>query len=141
MAIPMYATAGALKILNVRSKSSQGELHTAPAITMREAEALKAKLELTDTEMVRILGVPERTYQRYKTNGTSLRPAQADAMLRAARVLQEANRTFGDEQKAVRWFKTVHPVLRAKPIDLIASDAGANAVGAELVRIQWGDLA
>ena len=56
-------------------------------------------------------------------------------------MLQEARNTFGDDGKVLRWLKTKHPMLGDRPIDLLGSDAGAQAVTDELVRIQWGDVA
>lgn len=137
----VYASAATLKLLEIEAEANRGAVLVAPAITADAVETLKRKLQLTDAEVVRFVGVPERTYRRYRASGGALKPSSADSVLRAARILYEANRTFADEDKALRWLKSDHPILGAKPIDLMDSDAGSRAVGDELVRIQLGDLA
>ena len=136
-----YVSAATLKLLEIEAEANRGAVLEAPAITTDVVETLKRKLQLTDSEVARFVGVPERTYRRYRASGDALPPSSADSVLRAARILHEANRTFADEDKALRWLKSEHPILGAKPIDLMDSDAGSRAVGDELVRIQLGDLA
>ncbi|RRU06573.1 MbcA/ParS/Xre antitoxin family protein [Stenotrophomonas sp. 278] len=67
--------------------------------------------------------------------------AESDSAQRIARVTSEAERVFGDATKAGRWLSSVSTILGAKPLDLLATDAGARDVEYELMRIDQGDLA
>ena len=48
---------------------------------------------------------------------------------------------FGDVGKARRWLSADNRILGGRPLDLLATDAGARDVEYELVRIDHGDLA
>ncbi len=67
--------------------------------------------------------------------------AESDSAQRIACVTSEAERVFGDATKAGRWLSSVSTILGAKPLDLLATDAGARDVEYELMRIDQGDLA
>lgn len=67
--------------------------------------------------------------------------AESDRVLRIARVASEAERVFGDAAKAGRWLSSVCTILGAKPLDLLATDAGACDVEYELMRIDQGNFA
>ena len=59
-----------------------------------------------------------------------------------ARVLEEATRVFGSEEKAATWLRATHPMLGDAPAYLLLdSDAGAKSVSDELVRIDFGEFA
>ena len=56
-------------------------------------------------------------------------------------VLREAERVFGDAEKARRWLERPNPALdNRKPRSLLATPAGARAVRDELVKIDHGML-
>ena len=134
------ATLALLKVPHVR-KAARGNLVLVDTLKASVISHLKELLDVSDAEMSTLLGIPGRSYHRHKGSGEALKPAQADSTLRVGRVLQEARQVFGDAAKALRWLKSMHPVLAAAPIGLIGSDAGAQAVLDELMRVQWGDLA
>jgi putative toxin-antitoxin system antitoxin component (TIGR02293 family) len=140
----MYAEPSTLKLLRVGgcgSKRQQGLLVQVPGVAASVVQTLKSILQVSDDEIVRIVGMSYHSYRRYRASGDDLNPAHADAVLRAGRLIQAARLTFGDDEKVLRWLKAVHPILGAKPIDLLGSDAGAQATLDELFRIRWGDLA
>jgi uncharacterized protein (DUF2384 family) len=58
-----------------------------------------------------------------------------------AKIVQEAITVFGDAARACNWLDTPSVVLGGTPWDLVTSDAGFEAVSAELTRIHFGDLA
>lgn len=104
-------------------------------------QALAKRLGVEPGEVLAVIGMPERTAARRKDQG-SLKPDEVDRLLRVARVVEEATRVFGSEDKAARWLKTPHPTLNdATPFSLLDSDAGAKAVTDELIRIDYGDFA
>jgi putative toxin-antitoxin system antitoxin component (TIGR02293 family) len=88
-----------------------------------------------------VVGMTPRTAARRKAEG-ALTAAEADRLLRVARVLEEATRVFGTQEKAATWLRTTAPVLGGiEPYRLLESDAGAKAVSDELIRIEFGDFA
>jgi putative toxin-antitoxin system antitoxin component (TIGR02293 family) len=99
------------------------------------------RLGIEPTELLRIIGVTERTALRRKTEGY-LKPAEADRLLRIGRILEEALRVFGTEEKAVGWLNDPSPFFYDNsPLSFLDSDAGTQAVTAELVRIDYGEFA
>lgn len=138
-----YATPATLELLKVphTRKAARGNLVLVDTLKASVISHLKDLLDVSDAEMAALLGIPGRSYHRHKSSREPLKPAQADSTLRVGRVLQETRQVFGDDAKALRWLKAVHPVFVTAPIELMGSDAGAQAILDELVRVQWGDLA
>jgi putative toxin-antitoxin system antitoxin component (TIGR02293 family) len=102
---------------------------------------LSAKLGVNPSLMLDVIGMPERTATRRRQEGF-LKAEEADRLLRVARIFEEAVRVFGTEEKAGRWLASVSPMLYGfAPFRLLDSDAGAQAVSEELVRIDFGDFA
>jgi putative toxin-antitoxin system antitoxin component (TIGR02293 family) len=103
--------------------------------------ALAKRLGAEPGEVLAVIGMSERTAARRKDQGF-LKPDEADRLLRVARVVEEATRVFGSQDKAARWLKTAHPMLSdATPFSLLDSDAGTKSVTDELTRIDYGDFA
>lgn len=82
-----------------------------------------------------------RTFHRRQAKQKHLTEAESDRVLRIASVASEAERVFGDATKAGRWLSSVSIILGGKPLDLLATDAGARDVEYELIRIDQGDYA
>jgi putative toxin-antitoxin system antitoxin component (TIGR02293 family) len=98
-------------------------------------------LGVTPDTLAAIVGLAPRTASRRKQGG-AFRAAEADRLLRVARVFDDAVRVFGQEAKAAAWLSTPHALLDdATPLSWLGTDAGATAVGAELIRIEHGDFA
>ena len=130
-----------LEFLGIKPVGTTGPLVQAPAIDLGTVLRLKELLDLDEAQTARLTGLSVRPYPRRKQHNTPLSSSEADAMLRAARIVEEAIETFGDDDRALRWLKSPSAMLDAMPMDLIASDAGAQAVHEELLRIRWGDYA
>lgn len=113
----------------------------APQLPSRAVGRLAAKLLVTPEVVLHVSDISERTFQRRQANQELLTEAESDRVLRIARVAREAERVFGNGDKASRWLSVVSRVLGAKPLDLLATDAGARDVEYELVRIDHGDFA
>ena len=94
-------SATTLSFLKLRARSSHGTHRAVPVITGATIDALKDKLQLTDAQVLGLVGMTPRTYQRYRSTGDTLKAATPDAVLRAARILQDTHDTFGDEAKAL----------------------------------------
>lgn len=112
----------------------------APQLPSRAVGRLAAKLLVSPETVLYISDISERTFQRRQAQQKPLTEAESDRVLRIARVAREAERVFGSGEKASRWLSAVSRILGAKPLDLLATDAGARDVEYELVRIDHGDF-
>jgi putative toxin-antitoxin system antitoxin component (TIGR02293 family) len=159
----MKAYASTLRLIGVQARSktpsyrvrrsraaARGELEpTSVALVDLEEQqvpfasihTLARRIGIDPAEMLAVIGMPERTAARRREQGL-LKPDEADRLLRVARVVEEATRIFGSEEKAARWLQSEHPLLSdAKPFSLLDSDAGVKSVTDELTRIDYGDFA
>jgi putative toxin-antitoxin system antitoxin component (TIGR02293 family) len=132
-----------IELIGVEPASSIGhpaeiELRRIP---FRSVEHLAKRLEVDTSTLLDLIGIPERTRARRRHEGL-LKADEADRLLRVARVFGEAIRVFGSEGKAAAWLKTPSPFFAdSAPLRYLDSDAGANAVSEEIVRIDFGDFA
>jgi len=113
----------------------------APQLPSRAIGRLAAKLLVSPETVLYVSDISERTFQRRQAEHKPLTEAESDRVLRIARVASEAERVFGSGEKASRWLSTASRILGAKPLELLATDAGARDVEYELVRIDHGDFA
>lgn len=98
-------------------------------------------LELTTSQMARLLPITERTIQRY-SRSTRLSRAVSDHLLEIARVAVRGIDTFGDKGKFLAWLSRSSVALGGrKPMDLLASTLGIGLVTDELGRIEHGLVA
>lgn len=82
--------------------------------------------------------LPRKTLSHRRKIGT-LTSEQSDRLVRAARVIAEAEETFGSQDKAGRWLRRPTSALDGqKPLALLDTGEGANAVEALLGRIAHG---
>lgn len=90
-------------------------------------------------EEISALIVAKRTLARRIANKELLSADESDRALRLARLTAEADRVFGDQDKAGRWLRKENRALNGRrPLDLMASDAGAKAVEELLGQIDHG---
>ncbi len=102
---------------------------------------LGVKLGVGPFGLLPVIGMAARTSLRRQKEGY-LKPDEADRLLRVGRIFEDAVRVFGSEEKAALWLRTPSAVLsNATPLSLLDSDAGTQAVGDELGRIDFGDFA
>jgi putative toxin-antitoxin system antitoxin component (TIGR02293 family) len=103
-------------------------------------DALKER-GFTNDELYSIVA-PRRTLARRKERGEDLTATESDKVLRLQRISDMADRVFGNHEKAQRWLRSEIIALDgARPIDLLASETGANVVFEELIRIDYGMFA
>ncbi len=101
---------------------------------------LSSRMGLSQDYLLEIVSIPRATFNR-RVREHSLTTEESDRLLRVARMLQESERVFGDGDKANRWLTRPSPLLGgASPVELLATDAGAQDVQCALVRIDFGDL-
>ena len=110
-------------------------------VPFSSVEHLAKRLGVDTSRLLDIIGIPERTRFRRRHDGF-LKPDEADRLKRIARVFGEAIRVFGSEAKAALWLKTSSPLLEdSAPLGYLDSDAGAQTVSEEIIRIDFGDFA
>jgi putative toxin-antitoxin system antitoxin component (TIGR02293 family) len=112
----------------------------APQVSSRAVGRLAEKLAVSELVVLNVSDISARTFQRRRERQEPLSEAESDRVLRIARIANEAERVFGDSGKARRWLSADNRILGAKPLDLLATDAGAREVEAELIRIDFGDF-
>lgn len=79
------------------------------------------------------------SYSGRRRNRQARRQDTAEETLRIARVVDQAIRVFGSEIKAIRWLRQANETLSDfRPIDLLKSETGAQAVEETLHRIDFG---
>lgn len=115
--------------------------HNEPLLPGDAIRRLALKLYVDEKVVLDASRIPERTFHRRQEKQELLTATESDRVMRIARVGAEAGRVFGNDEKAARWLSKVNRMLGAKPLDLLASDAGSREVEAELQRIDWGDFA
>jgi putative toxin-antitoxin system antitoxin component (TIGR02293 family) len=104
-------------------------------------ESILNAVGLSQSELARALGIPERTLARRKREGV-LNSEESSKLLRLARVISRAQEVFGDSGAAVDWLKSPNAALRGHvPLSLLDTDIGAESVLDTLGRIEHGVFA
>jgi putative toxin-antitoxin system antitoxin component (TIGR02293 family) len=108
------------------------------SLPFSDVERLSAKLAISPSDLLDLIGVSERTAARRRNEGL-LHKDEADRLMRVHRIFNEAIRVFGTEKKAATWLNRPRPVLGGvTPLSLLDTDAGAWEVTQELGRIDYG---
>jgi putative toxin-antitoxin system antitoxin component (TIGR02293 family) len=101
-------------------------------------QAVAAHLGLSVEATARSLGLPSRTLARRKETG-QLDMLESERVMRLADVASRAATVFGDEAYARAWLREANRALGgAKPLELLDTDVGAEAVRDVLGRIEHG---
>ena len=88
------------------------------------------------------LVVPKRTLARRKAANEALTIEETDKALRLERIAVQAERVFGEPEKAHRWLRKAKRELHGEtPLAYLSSEAGARAVEEMLFRIEHGIFA
>jgi putative toxin-antitoxin system antitoxin component (TIGR02293 family) len=84
--------------------------------------------------------IPARTFNRRLANRERLKASEADAIARLLRVMEVAEKTFGDAEFARKYLVLPNPAMKGRiPIEMAETDAGAREVEAALSRFAHGD--
>jgi putative toxin-antitoxin system antitoxin component (TIGR02293 family) len=114
------------------------------AATARIAPAALADLSRRgySEDEIFALVVPKRTLARRKAANELLTVEETDKALRLERIAVQAERVFGDADKAHRWLRKAKRELKGEtPLAWLASEAGARVVEEMLFRIEHGIFA
>jgi putative toxin-antitoxin system antitoxin component (TIGR02293 family) len=98
-------------------------------------------LGFSDDELYALIA-PRRTLDRRRAKGEMLSPVESDRVQRVERIWAHGVRVFANPAKFALWLRSEIIALDgARPIDLLASETGAQIVHEELGRIDYGMLA
>jgi putative toxin-antitoxin system antitoxin component (TIGR02293 family) len=101
-------------------------------------ESLVKAMRLSQSELARALGIPERTLARRKREGV-LSSDESSKLLRLARVLGRANEVFEDPEAALNWLRSANAAFSGStPLSLLDTDIGAETILDTLGRIEHG---
>jgi putative toxin-antitoxin system antitoxin component (TIGR02293 family) len=85
------------------------------------------------------LVIPRRTLARRRSAASKLTPDEADRAIRLARIQTEADRVFGDPERASGWLRTPNSSLSGRaPLQLLKTEAGTKVVSDMIIRIAHG---
>ncbi len=100
---------------------------------------LKAHAALTDPELARLLGISEATLRRARAARSVLDAATSDRVYRLSKALAVAEEVLATPEQAITWLRRAQPGLGGQvPLDLLATQAGADEVETLLRRIDYG---
>ena len=85
------------------------------------------------------LVINPRTLRHRRARGERLSRDESDRVVRLARTLSSAERTFGDRERAGRWLSKPNRSLHGNsPLELLATETGARAVEEALIGLDEG---
>jgi putative toxin-antitoxin system antitoxin component (TIGR02293 family) len=101
-------------------------------------ESFLARFNLTLKDLGRIGRISPRTMAR-RRKARRLEGEESDRLYRMARILVRAEEVFGDRNKASRWLRRPHPLLKGqKPLEMLDTDIGSRQVDTLMGRIEHG---
>ena len=93
---------------------------------------------VTDEEIYSLI-VPRRTLTHRRARREALSRDESDRVVRVARVVALCQHVFGDRERAWRWLRDAKRQFQGRrPLDLLATEAGARLVEELLYRIDDG---
>jgi putative toxin-antitoxin system antitoxin component (TIGR02293 family) len=108
-------------------------------LEFKAVDKIKAHAALTDPELARLLGISEATLRRARAAGRALDPPTSDRLYRLSKLLAVAEEVLADAAHAMMWLRRPQPGLGGQvPLDLLATQAGADEVETLLRRIDFG---
>ena len=105
----------------------------------RSYERLMKELQLTSSELAKLVQISTRTLARRKSQGRLL-PDESERLLRISRVYDQAVRFFEDDKTiARRWLKSNARGLQHRtPLEYAKTEVGAREVERLIGRMEYG---
>lgn len=109
-------------------------------IALDEVIRAMEQIGLTQQETAALLGLPLRTFQRWLSgHDKKLDPTTGGRYYRAIKIMQHANLLLGSMATTLEWLRSPQRALGYRiPLDLLATEPGAEAVEDLLGRIEYG---
>ncbi|MCJ2077883.1 DUF2384 domain-containing protein [Methylobacterium sp. E-016] len=81
---------------------------------------------------------PRNKITKLTNRNEPLSEDQTDKAIRLLRIISLAEKVFRNPSKAMMWLNHEHRQFKAKPMDLLVRENGANLVEEMLLRIEYG---
>lgn len=109
-------------------------------IFIREVIRLVNQIGLTQPEAAALLGLPVRTFQRWLSEPQKkLDPTTGGRYYRTVKTIEHAAALLGSMATTLEWLRSPQRALGFRiPLELLATDPGAEAVEDLLGRIEYG---
>jgi putative toxin-antitoxin system antitoxin component (TIGR02293 family) len=121
-------------LARAQSDLAQGKSNLLSLKTLQSAW----KPMLSETELERLV-VPKRTMARRKSTSANLNQVETDRAFRVAHAIRNAERVFGDRQKAHDWLRSKRPQFSGQtPLSMLATEVGTRMVEEMLGQIDHG---
>ncbi|MFT5064098.1 MAG: putative toxin-antitoxin system antitoxin component (TIGR02293 family) [Gammaproteobacteria bacterium] len=96
----------------------------------------------SSSKLSEILGLAPATMARRRSKGQPLKPVEGDKVLQLLRVYQAASSVFNNPKEATTWLTSpVYSLGNKKPLDLVATSAGTEAVLDFIDGLEYGNFA
>lgn len=137
--LSVEALLGGRRVLPVRQRSALDWVALVrQGLSSAAVDSIAGTIRVTQPELARALGIPERTLARRKREGT-LTSEESAKLVRLARVVARAVETFEGLEAAIDWLKSPNAAMSgATPLSLLDTDIGAESVLDTLGRIAHG---
>lgn len=89
-------------------------------------------------QFVRIMGMSPATAERKIKNRSLLGPIESERLERLAIIEDQAEKVFGDEEKAKNWLTQKNIALGDTPLAMLDTETGAGEVRKVLASIAYG---
>jgi putative toxin-antitoxin system antitoxin component (TIGR02293 family) len=109
-------------------------------ISLGEVIRFVEEAGLTQQEAAALLGLPLRTFQRWVSGpGRKLDPTTGGRYYRAIKIIEHATALLGPMATTLAWLRSPQRALGFRiPLELLATEPGAEAVEDLLGRIEYG---
>jgi putative toxin-antitoxin system antitoxin component (TIGR02293 family) len=88
---------------------------------------------------IEALVVPKRTLARRKSESANLNQVETDRAFRVAHVIKNAERVFGEKERAHGWLRSPRPRFSGQtPLEMLATEVGTRMVEEVLGQIEHG---
>lgn len=112
-------------IVSNERRSSAAPVEAAPAVVTKAVRRVAEKLDVSQKELARILGVSEATVSRLASGKTlELDRKEGELALLFVRVFRSLNALVGDEGKARAWFHAHNDHLGGVPAERVRTVEG-----------------
>lgn len=106
-------------------------------IKLKNFEALSKELELNEKFTLELINLSKSTLDRVKKESKPFSPTVASRIYRVTLVLDISEKILGSHQQSIQWLKSPAKYLGGeRPLELVQTEAGAEAVKSLLFRLE-----